>query len=182
MSMFQKMSITEENHMISYGQNNNCNSIVNGNHTSLYSTLSTMRIAEDSLAAAQQKERQSKVQLPSAFKPDSTYVIRAAGFPWIATKPEIVEFFSGIKILNGKNGIHFIIGKAKNIHNDAFIQLSSDKDYQLAMTRKVKYMGTIPVRSNSFVDLVFGIIKKINTKNICPPLQLRRPMWMLSMN
>lgn len=122
--------------------------------------------ADDSSAAAQQKQGQSKDHPSSSSDPDPTYVIQAAGFPWIATKPKIVEFFNGINILNGTNGIHFKIDKTKNSYNDAFIQLATHKDYQSAMSCKVKFMGSVPVKSNIFFNLVFGVIRNSITKNM----------------
>lgn len=81
------------------------------------------------------------------FNNDLTYLIRANKIPWVATKMEIIEFFNDIHILNGVNGIHFIVDKTKNRSNDAFIQLASEKDYQLAMNLKAIRMGFSSVQS-----------------------------------
>lgn len=75
------------------------------------------------------------------------YLIRADGFPWVATKREIVDFFGYRNILNGENGVHFIIDKVKNSRNEAFIQLVNDKAYQNIMTRKIKNMGNAIINS-----------------------------------
>lgn len=69
-------------------------------------------------------------------KCDPSHVIHVENIPWTATKKEIVDLFGNIEILNGVNGIHFIVDNEK-IHNNAFIELASLKDYQLAMDRKV---------------------------------------------
>lgn len=99
---------------------------------------------------------------------DSTYLIQASGFPWFATKQDIVEHFNGINILNGENGIHFIIDKTKNSRNEAMIQLATEKDYQKATTQKMKKMGPFSIKSKmiiisfdfccNFISLVLGLI------------------------
>lgn len=79
-------------------------------------------------------------------KCDSLHVIRVENFPWTATKRMIVYFFADIKILNGENGIHFIVDPVR-IRTDAFIQLASSKDYRLAMNRKQLQMFNFTVNS-----------------------------------
>lgn len=99
-----------------------------------------------------QNEVQTKVQ-------QTEYLIHASGLHWVTTKQEIVDFFSGINILNGANGIHFIIGETKNSRNEAFIQLTSSDDYKLATARKIKSMGPTRVKSIffSFFQHLFSI-------------------------
>lgn len=80
-------------------------------------------------------------------KCDSLHVIRLENIPWTATKREIVSLFGDIEILNGTNGIHFIVGTAKP-HNDAFIQLVSKQDLQLAMNRKKLHRNHFRTDSN----------------------------------
>lgn len=63
---------------------------------------------------------------------DPLHLIRVVNIPWTATKSSIVDLFTDIRILNGKNGVHFIID-SESKHNDAFIQLTSNNDYRLAM-------------------------------------------------
>lgn len=65
---------------------------------------------------------------------DSTYLVHVTGIPWTANKMTIMRFFDDLSILNGANGIHFVVNSVYN--NDAFIQLASYKDYQLALKHK----------------------------------------------
>lgn len=76
----------------------------------------------------------------------STYLIRADGFAWIATKQEIVNILGANNVLNGANGVHFIIDKVKNNRNEAFIQLVGDKQYQSVMNRKAIIMGYTKIK------------------------------------
>lgn len=74
------------------------------------------------------------------------FLIRAIGIPWIASKQKIRNYFQDnhIKI----NGIHFIIDKTKNSHNEAFIQLATVNDYELAISKEVIFMDGIRVKGN----------------------------------
>lgn len=76
--------------------------------------------------------------LPS--KCDSMHIIRVENIPWTATKWNVVDFFSDIKMLSANKGVHFIIDDDSN-HNDIFIELASSADYQLAMNHKAMTMG-----------------------------------------
>lgn len=58
-------------------------------------------------------------------------LIRLRGLPWTTTKKEIVQFFSGINILGGVSGIHFIPDDP-NMVGVAYVQVGSKKDYDLA--------------------------------------------------
>lgn len=73
-------------------------------------------------------------------------IVRVINIPWTATKNNIVDLFPNVNILNGTHGVHFIIDKKSN-YNDAFIQLDSIKDYQLAMNRQSIRMGYSTVES-----------------------------------
>lgn len=66
---------------------------------------------------------------------DSLHIVRFNNIPWTATRRDVVDLFTDIKILHGTRGVHFIIDKDSQ-HNDAFIQLGSKKDYELALNRK----------------------------------------------
>lgn len=102
-----------------------------------------MRI--DDCSVGQSNEARKK-DLANSLGHNPANLIRASGIPWIATKQEIVDFFGDIKILNGVQGIHFIIDKIKNSRNDAFIQLASKKHYELAMKQTTMRMGSSSVK------------------------------------
>lgn len=93
-------------------------------------------------------------QLPNY---DSTYLIHASGFPWVCSKQEIVRFFNqiNINILNGTNGIHFMIGKTKDSRNEAMVQLATGNDYKLATTQRMKCMGSVRVKSKFIIFFHF---------------------------
>lgn len=86
---------------------------------------------------------------------DTAHVIHVMGIPWTVTKQKMVEFFDDINILNGVNGIHFIIDHSKK--NGAFIQVATKNDYLLAMKRQLGY--------TSFGGEMFSMVagKQINS-------------------
>lgn len=66
------------------------------------------------------------------FNYDSKYLIQVRGLPFSATKPQIAAFFENISILNGVDGIHFILNGSNMKDGQAFIQLESLRDYTAA--------------------------------------------------
>lgn len=81
------------------------------------------------------KQSSDAKSVSQSIKSDSMHIIRLENLPWIATKKNIVYPFTGINILDGENGVHFIVGNAIS-RTEAFIQLASHNDYQMAMKRK----------------------------------------------
>lgn len=75
---------------------------------------------------------------------DTTYLVEVKGIPWTATKWHIVEFFEDLNILNGRDGIHFKVDNTLN--NDAFIQLTTYTDYQMALKQKVRRVGSAAIK------------------------------------
>lgn len=83
---------------------------------------------------------------------DSTYLIRIQGLAWSVTKKEIYDFFSNVNILNGVNGIHFISEEGCDF-GQAYIQLDTHRDYQLAQTYHKQYMGERLIKSRFFLHI-----------------------------
>lgn len=64
------------------------------------------------------------------FNYDSKYLIEVLNLPASATRQEIRQFFSGISILNGIYGIHFVLEEKYRKSGRAFVQLENLKEYQ----------------------------------------------------
>lgn len=75
---------------------------------------------------------------------DNPNVIRIRGLPWNTTIQEICDFFSGVHILNGANGIHLVTLATNNTKplGEAYIELASNDDLQLALSLHKKNLGT----------------------------------------
>lgn len=72
--------------------------------------------------------RKSKVDKKKTA--DRTYMVIARGFPWRVTKQNVMEFFKGIKIVNGEDGINIV----KNVAMEAHVVLASKVDRKKALT------------------------------------------------
>lgn len=74
------------------------------------------------------------------FNFDSKYLIRVRNLPWTVTRPQIVEFFENIQLMNGMEGIHFIMNDKITENAEAFIQLESLRDFAAALKMNNKSM------------------------------------------
>lgn len=101
-----------------------------------------LEISTDEVQPIDLKEEEEIVK----FDSDSIHVVEVRGLPWIATKSEILNFFSDVNVYNGPNGIHFKIEKGKNQCNQAYLRLQSDKDIQQALTYNCTKMGAVVIR------------------------------------
>lgn len=63
-------------------------------------------------------------------------MVLARGFQWKVTKKDVLDFFEGVKVLNGEKGINII----KNGAMEAYVELPSKAERKKALaltTRKV---------------------------------------------
>lgn len=78
------------------------------------------------------------------------YIIRIRGLPWNTTKQEICDFFDGVNIVNGEHGIHLVTlatSTSKPL-GEAYIELTSSDDMQLAQSFHKKNLGTRYIEGN----------------------------------
>lgn len=73
----------------------------------------------------------SKQAKSSGSKVDVSRLLKVRGLPWTTTKTELRNFFGGVDLLNGLNGIHFITDDP-NCAGIAYIQVASKRDYERA--------------------------------------------------
>lgn len=75
---------------------------------------------------------------------DIANIIRIRGLPWNTTVREICDFFEGVNILNGENGVHLITLATNNSKplGEAYIELASNEDFELAKSFHKKNLGT----------------------------------------
>lgn len=77
----------------------------------------------------------NKEESPSVSNNDSKHIVRLRGLPFRVTKHEISDFFTGLSILNGLNGIN--IDKLGQAH----VQFKTKRDYQRSFSFHNKYLG-----------------------------------------
>lgn len=111
-----------------------------------------MNVFEDDTARKATKDAFTKSKYaPIGFNFDnSLYLIKMSGIPWTATKTELQAFLSEVNILNGINGIHFIIDEKKCSINQAYIQLETRKDYSVAKNYNNATMDGVYVKGKFF--------------------------------
>lgn len=74
------------------------------------------------------------------FNFDAKYLIQVRNLPWTATRQQIAEFFENLRIMNGMEGIHFIMNDRIMENAEAFIQMESMHDYTAALKLNYKVM------------------------------------------
>lgn len=66
----------------------------------------------------------------------SPFMVLARGFQWKVSKKDVLDFFAGVKVLNGEQGVNII----KNGAMEAYVELPSKAERKKALaltTRKV---------------------------------------------
>lgn len=72
----------------------------------------------------------------------SEHLIRIRGLPWTITKQEIVEFFKGVMIRHGEDGIHLVTLGANSSRpsGEAYVELCSAEDVRRAHSFDMKHL------------------------------------------
>lgn len=80
---------------------------------------------------------------------DTTYLAHVSGLPWMITKSKVIETFSNVDILNGLDGIHFIIDDQRSESNQAaYIQLQTKEDFHKIQAFNRTKIGSVNIESN----------------------------------
>lgn len=72
-------------------------------------------------------------------------MVLARGFQWKVTKKDVMDFFKGINILNGENGINIM----KNTAMEAYVELGSKTDVKKALALNSKRVDARTVHGKS---------------------------------
>lgn len=72
------------------------------------------------------------------------HFVRIRGLPWTITKREIVEFFDGVSIRGGEDGIHLVTLGANSSRpsGEAYIEFNSAEDARRALSFDMKHLRT----------------------------------------
>lgn len=91
---------------------------------------------------------------------DCSYLIRIRGLPWSTTKHDILQFFDGVHIVNGQDGIHLItLSLLPNRPlGEAYIQLATQEDLELAHTFHRKTLGSRYIEGMSVFSSAFHFV------------------------
>lgn len=83
------------------------------------------------------------------------------GLPWSATKEDVKDFFHNVTILNGLNGIHFILEEKHLKNGRAFVQLEQYCDLVSALKYNRKSMNDRYIEG---IIWLLNILNKFNAK------------------
>ncbi|XP_068920676.1 heterogeneous nuclear ribonucleoprotein H-like [Petaurus breviceps papuanus] len=75
------------------------------------------------------------------IKGEDGFVVKVRGLPWSSSASDVQHFFSECKIQNGTSGIHFIYTTAGRPSGEAFIELESEDEVKLALTKDRETMA-----------------------------------------
>lgn len=69
------------------------------------------------------------------------FVVRIRGLPWSASVDEVSNFLEGCEIVDGKDGINFTSTRDGRPSGEAYIELITEKDLELALSKDKNHMG-----------------------------------------
>ncbi|XP_014291697.1 heterogeneous nuclear ribonucleoprotein H2 isoform X3 [Halyomorpha halys] len=72
---------------------------------------------------------------------DEGCVVKVRGLPWSTTEEDIVKFFSECHIRNGKKGVQMTLSREGRPSGEAYIEMETPEDVELACKRDRDYMG-----------------------------------------
>lgn len=93
----------------------------------------------------------------AVFNYDSKYLIELQKVPSTATRQEIRDFLNNMEILNGLNGIHFLVESNNQKDGQVFVQLENLKDFQTALKLNNKCLDGVSIEGNK---ILFEIVEK----------------------
>lgn len=95
----------------------------------------------------------------AVFNYDSKYLIELQKVPSTATRQEIRVFLNNMEILNGLNGIHFLVESNDQKDGQVFVQLENLKDFQTALKLNNKCLDGVFIEGSRILFEIIG--KKI---------------------
>uniref|UniRef100_A0A2K6A4P8 RRM domain-containing protein n=1 Tax=Mandrillus leucophaeus TaxID=9568 RepID=A0A2K6A4P8_MANLE len=69
------------------------------------------------------------------------FAVKVRGLPWSCSADEVMRFFSDRKIQNGTSGIRFIYTREGRSSGEAFVELESEEEVNLALKKDRETMG-----------------------------------------
>lgn len=72
---------------------------------------------------------------------DEGCVVKMRGLPWSTTVEEIMRFFSGCNIKNGKYGVQMTMSREGRPSGEAYVEMESEEDVELACKKDRDHMG-----------------------------------------
>ncbi|XP_008486469.2 heterogeneous nuclear ribonucleoprotein H2-like, partial [Diaphorina citri] len=72
---------------------------------------------------------------------DDGFVIKLRGLPWSTTVDEILEFFDGVNVRNGRAGVKITRSRNGRPSGEAFVEVEDEVDMENALRKNKEYLG-----------------------------------------
>ncbi|CAK1543753.1 unnamed protein product [Leptosia nina] len=72
---------------------------------------------------------------------DGGNIVKLRGLPFSTTIDDVLEFLSGVNVLNGKDGVHFTEVRPGRPSGECFVEVESQEDVEEAMKKDKENMG-----------------------------------------
>ena len=72
---------------------------------------------------------------------DTGWVVRLRGLPFSASADEVLDFFDGLEVVGGAEGVVFIWGRDRRPLGEAYVEFPSEEVQQEAMKQDRNKMG-----------------------------------------
>uniref|UniRef100_A0A8D8TK63 Heterogeneous nuclear ribonucleoprotein H n=1 Tax=Cacopsylla melanoneura TaxID=428564 RepID=A0A8D8TK63_9HEMI len=73
---------------------------------------------------------------------DDGLVVKLRGLPWSTTVDEILKFFDGIKVRNGRAGVQITTSRNGRPSGEAFVELEDEDDMENALRKDKEHLGS----------------------------------------
>lgn len=78
----------------------------------------------------------------SSDSENGSLIVKVRGLPWSTTIEEIIDFFKGCTIANGREGVFIVMTKEGRPSGEAFVEMETEDDMEKALKRDREYVGT----------------------------------------
>lgn len=72
---------------------------------------------------------------------DDGLVVKLRGLPWSTTVDEILRFFEGVKVRNGRAGVQITTGRNGRPSGEAFVEVEDEDDMENALKKNKEHLG-----------------------------------------
>jgi hypothetical protein len=86
-------------------------------------------------------EGQHASSTPVDIKDDGRHIVRLRGLPWQTTNKDIIDFFNGLKILGGEEGIFHVATSTGRATGEAYVQFETAEDCVEAIKRDHQHIS-----------------------------------------
>lgn len=72
---------------------------------------------------------------------DDGFVVKVRGLPWSTTVDEILKFFEGVRVRNGRAGVQITTSKNGRPSGEAYVEVEDEDDLENALRKDKEHLG-----------------------------------------